>query len=108
MAGWLLPPRHRLAGGGGGAGRLAQLVMRGPDPRIHQSSREPLVRRMDRRVKPGDDDVEIVRWAKRKRAHHFLRGAVVGTALARLCPPYDITANPRLPPGLSCRARGRP
>src|SRR5882724_8947105 len=34
--------------------------------------------------------VRRVEWAKRKRAHHLKpRVAMVGTAQARLCPPYE-------------------
>src|SRR3981081_4032508 len=50
MAGRILPPRYRLAGGGKGAGgRVASfptapdpclVVIRGLDPRIHQSSQK--------------------------------------------------------------------
>jgi hypothetical protein len=34
--------------------------------------------------------IASVGWAKRKRAHHLkLHVAMVGTAQARLCPPYE-------------------
>src|SRR4029079_18545429 len=49
-------------------------------PRFAQAS-QIIAKRMARK---------IVGWAKRKRAHHLCsrRGAMVGTTLTRLCPPY--------------------
>ncbi|RZN13199.1 hypothetical protein CWO91_01065 [Bradyrhizobium genosp. SA-3] len=40
----------------------------------------------------GEREKDIVGWAKRKRAHHFLRGqdGGHGARRARLCPPCGI------------------
>jgi hypothetical protein len=36
--------------------RVLPIVMRGLDPRIHRLGKTIVAKKMDRRVKPGDDD----------------------------------------------------